>query len=222
MTFKFTPRFKRSSRKAGKVTKNPSFTHRMNEMDEWDAAVVRKRDYISGRYEQRRVEFYEKLEGTSGRDQITINQRAPHADSEACVFFWTNIYAGDGDDVITHKHVNQYDPYVGNGSLSKLRVWGGDGRDSFVVEGETNNFIVMDMEVGETITVARKYKQAVEDEIMGGYAGRDTALDGREFFNFEDIYGNDSGRMGVWLDEGTELVRSNGENNMSVFTLVEV
>ena len=191
-------------------------------MDEMDAYMTDK--WLSKQTDGNdNWDFWEQLDGTSGHDQITINQRAEHSDPNARVVFHTSIYAGQGNDIITHKHQNVMDSNgTGGQSITDIRVWGGEGRDSFVVEGETKGFQVKDMEVGETITVAGKYKEAVEDGRWGGYGGRDTAVDGREFFNFEDKFGNDSTRVGVWLSEGTELQWSKGPNDTSVFTLVEV
>ena len=196
-------------------TPSRQFTEWMNQMDETDAELTGKS--IWNKYGKARWKFWEQLDGTDGHDLITINQRSVRYQPETAthITFNTNINAGRGDDIIVHNHADQTDIYDdGYGSTrSKVRVWGGEGRDSFVVNGDHNFFVVKDMEVGETITVNEKYIRARAVKVDS---------EGKIFYNFEDKSGNDSRNVGAWIPEDTELQFSKDPSGMSVFTLVEV
>ena len=195
-------------------TPSRQFTEWMNQMDETDAEQLVNQ---SGTNMAKLAGSSGNNGGTDGHDLITINQRSVRYQPETAthITFNTNINAGRGDDIIVHNHADQTDVYDdGYGSTrSKVRVWGGEGRDSFVVNGDHNFFVVKDMEVGETITVDEKYIRARAVKVDS---------EGKIFYNFEDKSGNDSRNVGAWIPEDTELQFSKDPSGMSVFTLVEV
>ena len=193
------------------------FTEWMNQMDESDAELTGKS--FQDKYIKSYRKFWEQLDGTDRNDLITINQRLMplyQPEMTTDITFYTNINAGRGDDIIVHNHADQTDVYddVRVSTVSKVTVWGGEGTDSFIVNGDHSFFVVKDMEVGETFTVDEKY-------IHARGSGKVNS-EGRSFYNFEDKSGNDSRNVGAWIPEGTALQFSKDPNGMSIFTLVEV
>ena len=193
------------------------FTEWMNQMDETDADVTSAS--FRNKYIKEYWNIWEELDGTNRNDLIAINQRSVlprQPEMTTDIIFYTNIDAGRGDDIVVHNHMDRADIYddVRVSTRSKVRVWGGEGIDSFVVNGDHSFFVVKDMEVGETIAVDEKYVRA------RGSGKLDS--EGRSFYNFEDKSGNDSRNVGAWIPEDTELQFSKDPSGMSVFTLVEV
>jgi len=176
-------------------------------------------DAVTKKFNHKLSRVRDEITGSMFNDTITIDL-VDDSDAYSHYSRFTDVYGRDGDDTITTRAA--WTTFGVRGTA--VHAYGEGGKDSFIAPYGT--FMrVMDMEVGETITVDGRYNYAKEDPKWGGYFGQDTNMHGREFINFgslDDIGGRDSVRTGVWLSEGTGLHYSVGANNTSVFTLVEI
>ena len=130
----------------------PSFDKVQTVFDESDA------EHLSDNASQAGVLVSENIQGSLLSDTITINPRDAWGVHEH-VHYWTVVEAHGGNDTIINSHEHR------DGALNQMvRVIGGAGVDSFVSlsGGEESQMSILDMEAGETITVAPEFNVVTE------------------------------------------------------------
>lgn len=151
MSFKIS-RISRISRRPQPRRKNQNqirYVERQNFNTRDDAVILTSLE--AGGFRER-VNITQELNGTDSWDFIISNTQESYT-SYRQTHYVTNIFANGGNDIIIqmHEHFRSL-----NNHTQYLKVWGGEGKDTFVAASGNRNMHIKDMEAGEAlITTAR-------------------------------------------------------------------